>query len=54
MYAPECTYVYCVCASTCGPEESIRSPTTDVSGHLTWVLGTEPRSSARAVSALNY
>lgn len=51
-----CCMCSCVCKYTWSPEKSIKCPGTGVtvSAHRPrWVLGAEPRSSTRAVSALN-
>ena len=53
-----CMYIYLLCIYRCPqrPEEGIGTLELDleeVMSHLRWVLGTEPRSSARAASALN-
>jgi hypothetical protein len=46
----------CVCASPCKPKEGLGVPETGVTdgyGATLWVVGIEPQSSARVISALN-
>lgn len=57
MCAPECVCVPCACKSLLRPEEGIRSHgirVTDGCEKNMWVLGPEPRFSARTICALNH